>query len=189
MQHILFSSSFVCSLHVLPIPLFLSLSLSAGFFPSRCAGCWPPSTTGGLKLWCCASPGRTRLTWQQSRVEFLQVRKISGGILNKTKSISLWIYFFFCFIHVIMLIILIHHLYYIAVASWCVMKWTCNEHRDTDSHTKTQRSPFNECKHVLNSLYDEMQLQSDVHASLVISHWKIDKVRHLSKTATDDCFH
>lgn len=76
-QPFLFSSFFVCSLHILPVPL------SAGFFPSRCAGCWPPSTTGDPKPWCCASPGRTRLTWQPSQVEFLQVRKISGRMLNK----------------------------------------------------------------------------------------------------------
>lgn len=56
--------------HLLPIPL------SAGFFPSPCAGCWPPSTTGGPKSWCCALPGRTRLTRQLSRAAFSQVRKV-----------------------------------------------------------------------------------------------------------------
>lgn len=39
-------------------PFFFPLCY-AGFFRSRCAGCWPPSTTSDPKKWCCASPGRT----------------------------------------------------------------------------------------------------------------------------------
>lgn len=63
----------LCLLSLCPSSLF---SHTSGFSQSRCAGCWPPSTTGGPKPWCCASPGRTRLTWPPSRVEFLQVRNI-----------------------------------------------------------------------------------------------------------------
>jgi len=53
---------------------FLSFAHSPGFFQSRCAGCWPPITTGGPKSWCCVSPRRTRLTWPPSHTQFWRVR-------------------------------------------------------------------------------------------------------------------
>lgn len=139
-QHILFSSFFVCSLCILSF--FLSFSIFAGFFPSRCAGCWPPSTTGGPKPWCCASQRRTKWTWQPSQTEFSQVRTINTMTWSK-------IHFAITFVLSVAthFIIPICHLCSAAAASGCVMKRTCNNHnhRHTDSNThmhKTQRPPF-----------------------------------------------
>lgn len=74
------------------------LSPSEGFSLSPCAGCWPPSTTGGLRPWCFASPGRTRLTWQPNQVEFLQVRKFSRRVQTNPNHLAINVYFLLLYI-------------------------------------------------------------------------------------------
>lgn len=104
--------------------LFASfLSSSEGFSPSPCAGCWPPSTTGGLRPWCFVSPGRTRLTWQPNQVEFLQVRKFSRRVQTNPNNLAINVYFLLLYIFQYA-----YHLNSTSVLCYCCFLVWWNEH-------------------------------------------------------------